>query len=213
MKKTLLSVIALTAATAALAQTQIANFSWSNVAVGPTAVTATTVAPFNTALGTLLSVSINLTGTAVVGSATVQNQETYPTTVTVNLFGNHQTSINGVNILNGAAVTSPGVLIPGGGTASVGPVSAALGGSGVGGLIGWSPASIPVNISFVGAFGVSTDPQARNLADPSLLSSGVGTVTYTYRADNGVPEAETYVAGLALAGLVGYGFFRRSRKA
>lgn len=213
MKKTLLSAIALTAATAALAQTQIANFSWSNVPVGPSATLATTVAPFNTGLGTLVSVAINLTGTAIVGSASVQNQETYPSTVTVNLFGNHTTSINGVSIVNGAAITSPGVVIPGGGTASVGPISAPLSGSAAGGLLNWSPASIPVNISFVGAFGVSTDPQARNLADPSLLSSGVGTVTYTYRVDGQIPEAETYVAGLALAGLVGYGFFRRSRKA
>ena len=177
--------------------------------------TAANVAQFNPALGTLTGVSINLTGTAVVGSAQVTNLEAYSTSASVFLAGTHHTTtINGFDIANPANATSGTTAIgPNPASANVGPVNTAIGGGGATSTTGWTGVgTVGILVNFVGGFGVSTDPQAKVTSDPTLTSSGVGTVTYTYQESN-VPEAETYVAGLAMLGLVGYGFYRRSRKA
>jgi len=215
MKKTLLNIVLASVATAAFADTTSVNFSWAsqNVPVSLTqAAVNVTVAGFNGALGTLTGVSINLTGTSVVGTATAQNQGNVNSTLSLLLIGNHTVSINGLQVVNSINATSAGLLTLPSATATLGPVSASLSGTASGGPSGWTGGTIPVLIGFAGAAAVSGTPQVQILSTPTVTSSGFGTVTYTYTATN-VPEAETYVAGLALVGMAGYGFYRRSRKA
>lgn len=213
MKKILLNIAIASVASAAYAvDVIVANFAWGPTVVGAPFTVATTVPGFNVAGATLTGVQINLTGVAVVGSAVVQNQEAYSSNISISLLGTHTVRINGIDISNFANVSSGPVPTGPGATSNHGPISAPIGGNAAAGLAGWTPGPINVLISFAGAFGVNTDPQAQTLSNPNLTSQGVGTVTYTYTPSN-IPEAETYVAGIAMLGMVGYGFYRRSRKA
>lgn len=218
MIKLLLNIALGCMATAAFASTQQFAFNWSNLQAQPSppSLTGTLVPQFNPAFGTLTSISLNLTGTALVGTGNIQNIETYTTTAQVGLSGQHNTLVNNLSILNTSPglIMSVGVVIAPGATAAVGPASLALGGNAsTGDTTGWiGVGSVPILISFDGSFGVFTNPQAKTISDPFLLSTGSGFLTYTYQ-ENSIPEAETYAAGLALVGMVGYGFYRRSRKA
>ncbi len=213
MKSSLIRLSLLTVAASAFAGTQVAPFSWDNTSVPPANTQIATVAPFNTALGTLTGVQINLTGHLIVGSTSVLNASTFQT---ANFFliltGTHTVTINGFTIDNAINLTSPTVPIGPGVTVGLGPVSSALGGSLNGGLSGWTSGNIPVFFKFPGSLLVSASPQVTFQSSPVVTSDGIGNVTYTY-TEARVPEAETYVAGLALVGLVGYGCFRRTRQA
>ena len=210
MKKSLLNIALATVASAAFAATQTVNFNWS---AAPTTVdTQVTTVPAFTAAGTLTGVQINLTGQNVVGTAVASNLGNQSSQFSIDLSGTHTVTINGVPIANVIAATSGDVTaVNGGPSVNLGPISAALSGSAPGGLSGWT-SPVPVFIRFNGTFGVNATPQVQLSALPTLSSVGIGTVTYTY-TEGRVPEAETYVAGLALVGMVGYGFYRRSRKA
>lgn len=212
MKRTLLSVALASAASTVYAGTLSQSFSWLTTAVPSIDTSVATVPGFNPALGTLTGVNINLAGDFIVGSAVVDNHS--PTTASsfqLFLSGIHHTTVNGFDIANAISLTSPTTLIPANSTGTAGPVSQALGGTLPGGLSGWV-GPVSVLIRFNGVLIATANPPVDFISDPLLTSQGQGSITYTY-TDTTVPEAGTYVAGLALAGVVIYGWYRRCRKA
>ena len=168
------------AASTTFAATAVETFSWADRPVPTANMQATTIRPFNAALGRLTGVNIDLTGGAVVATLRVVNEGAVSSILTPHLVGDHHVAINGVDIVNPINASSLGVTVAGGATASLRPVSASLSGNQPAGLGGWSAGVIPVFIRFAGFSGVTVDPQTQFLADPAITSSGVGTVTYTY---------------------------------
>ena len=216
MKKTLSTLAALSVASAAFGATQSFNFSWTDLSVSGSDAIGTTVPGFSAA-GTLTQVAINVTGVAVVGNLSVKNVAGPTINTGVDLFGSHVVTINGLSIADGVAATAASQTIALGETKAFGPLTDTLLGSNTTGLTaGWTPGPLNVLVRIVGGLQTNGNVQNNTVEQVSSLKSTVtGTITYTYepRQDPLVPEAETYVAGLAMAGLVGYGFYRRSRKA
>lgn len=237
MKKTLLSILIASVASAAFAASPfVANFTWNSQPVTTGLSQATvgiSVPQFNDTLAgvpagsVLVGVSINLNGYAVSGQSIARNEGTQTSTLTLTLTGTHEVSINGLTIDTTLVAPTASASVAAGATTTLGPVTAPLSGSR---SVGATPSSaappspaaswtgagtIPVLIGLLpgSGAGVFSSPAVQVNNNPTVLSAGVGTVSYYYETRQLVPEAETYVAGLAMAGLVGYGFYRRSRKA
>ncbi len=226
MKKTLLSIVVASVASAAFAASTVPqNFSWASqpVTTGLSQATVNVaVNQFDGSLGILTGVFINLSGNAVSGSSIARNEGTQTSALTLTLTGTHLVSINGLLVSSTLVSPTDTKTANAGQTVTLGPVLAPLSGSA---SITTPPSVIPGTWTGVGTIpvliglaagsgaGVFSSPAVQVNNNPTVLSSGVGTIFYTYDVRSLVPEAETYVAGLAMAGLVGYGFFRRSRKA
>ncbi len=226
MKKTLITLAVAFVAQQAFAATVTQNFTWANAILTSTASNpgGLTVNQFNSALGTLTAVTLQLTGDNLVATMQVQNPAgNSPITTGVDLSaGVHSVSIFNVNVAAGTGfATTPSQVINGGAptvTFSL-PLQPLAGGPNAAPtLVGWSGVgTFPVLASSSSGLSLNGDTSNQpNLIGflPSIKSNVHGVLTYTYTPlDGRVPEAETYVAGLALAGLAGYGFYRRNKAA
>lgn len=73
-------------------------------------------------------------------------------------------------------------------------------------------AFVPIVVKVAGSYSTDLDaPQGTTALNLPVTSSGFGFVRYTFSGQL-IPEAETYVAGIALAGLVGWTAHRRLRR-
>lgn len=77
----------------------------------------------------------------------------------------------------------------------------------------WSGSGfVPISVRLVGSYSSNDQtPQGTSAVNLPVISSGIGFVQYTFTGTV-IPEAETYVAGIALAGLVGWTAHRRFRR-
>lgn len=70
----------------------------------------------------------------------------------------------------------------------------------------------PISVRLTGSYSDETEsPQGTTSVNLPITSSGIGFVRYTF-VPTEIPEAETYLAGLALAGLAGWTAHRRLRR-
>ena len=229
MKKTLLALAIATVAVQAAAQ-QVENFSWTGATLTGVTTAQATVNGFNSANGVLNSITLAITGTSVSGSLIVTNLTGPQITSGADLIGTHILSLGGhttplvgtIGPLNSGINVSafPQFIDPG--LSATFNMLQLLGVGGTGSVL-VSPANAPdftggtVNVLVRLAGGISLNGDlGNNLISQrsTILNTVVGTVTYNFTPrTNQVPEAETYVAGLALAGLAGYGFYRRNKLA
>ena len=224
MKKTLVALAVAFATQQALALTITQNFLWSNTvltgALGNPG--GLTVNQFNPVNGFLSAVTLELTGTSLNAQMGVQNPVgNSAITVGVDLSaGLHTVTINNVSVANVTGPASAAAQTIAGGAALVTftlPVQPLGGGPNAApSLASWyGVGTFPILASSTSGLSLTGNTQNQpNLIGilPSILSNVSGKLIYTF-SDVPVPEAETYVAGLALIGFAGYGFYRRNRVA
>ena len=227
MKKTLLALAIATVAVQAAAQ-QVENFSWTGATLTGVTTAQATVNGFNSANGVLNSITLAITGTSVSGSLIVTNVTGPQITSGADLIGTHILSLGGhttplvgtigplnspVNSSAGAQFIDPGLsatfnMLQLLGAATTGPQVP-------GNAADFTGGTVNVLVRLAGGISLNGDLGNNLISQRStILNTVVGTVTYNFTPrTNQVPEAETYVAGLALAGLAGYGFYRRNKLA
>ena len=227
MKKTLLALAIATVAVQAAAQ-QVENFSWTGATLTGVTTAQATVNGFNSANGVLNSITLAITGTSVSGSLIVTNVTGPQITSGADLIGTHILSLGGhttplvgtigplnspVNSTALAQFIDPGMsatfnMLQLLGAATTGPQVP-------GTLADFTGGTVNVLVRLAGGISLNGDLGNNLISQRStILNTVVGTVTYNFTPrTNQVPEAETYVAGLALAGLAGYGFYRRNKLA
>ena len=227
MKKTLLALAIATVAVQAAAQ-QVENFSWTGATLTGVTTAQATVNGFNSANGVLNSITLAITGTSVSGSLIVTNLTGPQITSGADLIGTHILSLGGhttplvgtIGPLNSGINVSafPQFIDPG--LSATFNMLQLLGANTTGALVPGTPAdftggTVNVLVRLAGGISLNGDLGNNLISQRStILNTVVGTVTYNFTPrTNQVPEAETYVAGLALAGLAGYGFYRRNKLA
>ena len=177
---------------------------------------------FNVSGGTLVSVSLTLSGT-VTAQQDFENKSASPSTVTMTSTGtmtlkrpdNSTLVITVPQVINSKSVAAfDGVPDSGGAsgftfaptTASLSNTQSYSGASDLALFTGAGNISLPLT-----AFGVSSGTGSANLSTgATMVGSASATVTYTYSVA-AVPEASTYgaIGAVSLAGFLG---FRRSRR-
>lgn len=204
------------AAASAMAVNGPIPFGWSNVEIGGNPVTIANIPGAVLSPGELL-VGVRVTfGGIVEGSISVTPLENTAAKAFMN--GTHLLAFGSFNPVDSDPVTANSgqyVGIEAGKTAvlSAGPVPIGPGGTtalNLSNFLNPPYSTIPVTLAFSGGIVADLEPGTFFSAQPLILSSGEGSITYLVRTV--VPEGETYVAGLALIGLVGFGYYRRSQR-
>lgn len=228
LKKTLLiASLGGAVASSAYAQTETWFFRWSTTSSGTTFLA--TVPKFNTSPTASYPDGRTLTGVqfSIVNPFLSQFKGGIEYTLPVGTAGSGNVTLSGSPGLSlafglGSIFTfsqnisaSSGVVPLSGGLTTVpvgGPLTQAL--TSLPNSAQWSGTSgfVPIGVRLTGSY-TSNDqtPQGTSAVNLPVTSSGIGFVQYTF-AGTVIPESETYVAGIALAGLVGWTAHRRLRR-